>query len=308
MEFFFKKEKIKYKIFNHGYYSSAFVIATKKSAFWYFKYLFIHKGSLIHFHQFFKFHFLYYYIFSKLTGKKIFISIHDDKIINFSPLLKTICFWLLKNTKATELICVSKNLSGMLKEIGIENTWLPATVPPNNLSPVKLKKIADREYFLFSIWKLEKKMADSVYNIELAMKLLSIIKAQFHMLFLVGSEEESDKEYLLHLIEKYGVADSITIIYEANLVNYLNNCKFFLRTNNIDGYGVSIQEAIDLKVPAIASDVCIRPRGAILFKKGNIDDLLEKVLNINKYWKESEAEISDFHLRLLEMYKKHLDK
>ncbi len=126
------------------------------------------------------------------------------------------------------------------------------------------------------------------------------------MLFLIGSEQESDKDYLSFLINKYGIADSITVFYEKNLVDYLNNCKFFLRTNNIDGYGVSIQEAIDLKVPAIASDVCVRPEGAILFKKNNLEDILEKVNNISKYWNESEVSDSEYHLQLMEMYKKFL--
>src|SRR5690606_36927811 len=73
---------IDYKIFNHGRLTAKNVTATKKSTFWYVKYLFCQRqGHLIHFHQFFMSHFLYYYIFSRITKKNIFVTIHDEKLL-----------------------------------------------------------------------------------------------------------------------------------------------------------------------------------------------------------------------------------
>lgn len=306
MEFFLKKEKINYRILNHGFFSSTNVISTNKSSFWYIKYLFTNHGEVIHFHQFFIFHYLYYYIFSLFNKKKIIITIHSEQILYSSSIRKKLCVYFLKKTKPALLISVSKNLSFFLKEKEIENNWLPAVVPAGKINEIRLEKIQKKNYFLYSVWKIDRNTTDSIYNLELALKLLSNIKNEFHMLFLIGTEVDSDKEYLSTLIEKYSVIDSITLIYEGNLINYLNNCNFFLRTNNIDGYGVSIQESLDLKVPAIASDACIRPKGTILFKKNNYEDLYDKVINIKNYWNESIIEKTDYHIQLIELYKKFL--
>ncbi len=307
MEFFLRNEKINYKIYNHGFVSSENVLPTNKSVFWYIKYLFSHQGKLIHFHQFFSFHFLYYFIFSKLSEKKIFISIHGEGIIYLPEWQRKIYIGLLKNTDFSLLICVSKNLSSLLAQNGVENIWLPASVPPGKIQPVILPKIQGKDYFLFNIAKLNSKIAESIYGIELALQFLSRSSNKYQMLLLIGSEVESDKDYLNSLLEKHKVKDFVTVIYEGNLVNYLGNCKFLLRANKVDAYGVSIQEAIDLGIPALASDVCIRPKGSILFKKDNLDDLIEKVENIDKIRVERETVKSDFHFQLIELYKKFLN-
>ncbi|MFM9839140.1 MAG: glycosyltransferase [Cyclobacteriaceae bacterium] len=213
---------------------------------------------------------------------------------------------MLKNTRFTKLITVSEKLSKFLSEHAIDNSWLPAYVPPSQINFRALPHLPGKAYFLFSIWKLNKEKAQSVYNIELAFSLLAKIKTHYHMLFLIGTEKESDMNYLHDLLTRFEVTDSITIIYEHPLTDYLENCRFLLRTNNSDGYGVSLQEAMDLRVPAIASDVCIRPKGTILFKKGNLDDLFEKVQNVSKYWIESEVETPDYHIQLIDLYKKYL--
>ena len=54
----------------------------------------------------------------------------------------------------------------------------------------------------------------------------------------------------------------------------------FVRPTNTDGFGVSIAEAIYFKVPAVASDVCQRPEGTILFRSRDIDDLTLKVKDV----------------------------
>lgn len=49
-----------------------------------------------------------------------------------------------------------------------------------------------------------------------------------------------------------------------------------VRPTNSDGYGVSIAEALHFGCPAVASDVCARPDGTILFKNRDPDDLVRR--------------------------------
>ena len=56
----------------------------------------------------------------------------------------------------------------------------------------------------------------------------------------------------------------------------------FLRPTNTDGFGISLAEAIHFGTLAIASDVCPRPEGTILFKNRDFNDLFTKVNKILK--------------------------
>src|SRR5690606_23935188 len=108
------------------------------------------------------------------------------------------------------------------------------------------------------------------------------------------------------MIDNYNIKDSIEILFDENLVDYVHNCNFMVRPNLTDGYGVSIQESLDIGVPAIASDVCVRPKGTILFKNNSLEDLNEKVDYILKTPKDKilmKAENLNFHIRLISIYK-----
>jgi len=306
IENYLKENQITYRIYNHGYYGRENVFATNKSILWYFKYLIQKKTPAIHFHQFFSFHYIYFYIFSLVSKSKLIVTIHEEKIVNQSRVVRNFLLFFIKRTKFSALIVVSSRLSTYLTKAGVKNILLPAYVPPPKGNFVNINPIGNKDLFLYSIWKLDKVIAQKVYNIELAFEFLSNQKDHLHMLFLIGSKAESDHEYLKGLINRFSVKDSVTVLYEKQLVDYLPNCKFLLRTNNEDGYGVSLQEALDLRIPAIASEVCVRPKGTILFKKGDLADLTDKALNIQKYWQQDIIESPRYHQELINIYKSNL--
>jgi len=51
----------------------------------------------------------------------------------------------------------------------------------------------------------------------------------------------------------------------------------FVRPTLEDGDSISVREALELKVPVVASRVGTRPPGAILFHPGDVEDLLSKL-------------------------------
>jgi glycosyltransferase involved in cell wall biosynthesis len=73
--------------------------------------------------------------------------------------------------------------------------------------------------------------------------------------------------------------------------------QLFIRPTYIDGYGVSIAEALHCKVPSIASDVCNRPEGTVLFKSRDITDLLSKVLDVIERYSMYKHEVSKIKMR-----------
>lgn len=307
LEAFLKKEKIDYEIYNHGFLEQENIIATKKKLVWYFKMLFIREFNTFHFHQFFLFHFLYYFIFSILRDEKIIVTIHSERILSYSRIKRKVILFFIRNTKRLYLISVSKNLSNFLKGEGIKAQFLPAYVPPIQVDKVVVKHT--KKIFLFSVWKFNEKLANDIYNVKIAFEFLKNNKNKYQMLFMIGNRSGSDELYLDKLIKTYQIEEHIIIMYDKNLTNYLNNCEFLLRPNLSDGYGVSIQEALDLGVPAIASDVCERPKGAILFKNNDYQDLLSKINYLENTpinFIISKKKNLNYHYQLINIYKELL--
>lgn len=308
MEYFLKEEKIDYTIFNFGHVKKENVIPTNKSVFWYFKILFNKEYGLIHFHQIFVFEYFFYFIFSKLNNTKGLVTIHSEDLFASKRIVRNLGVFFLKKSKF-KVISVSKNLNDLLVKENINSIFLPAYVPPTDVSFTPVQKDG-RIYFLFSVWKLTKRLSEEIYNVPLAFQFLSKNRDTYKMLFLIGNKEISDLKYLNGLIRKYGIEEDVEVLFGKNLVNYIQNCSFLLKTNFVDGYGVALQEAMDLGVPAIATDVCVRPKGTILFKDNALEDLQRKVsycLNTPLDEILSKKENLRDHLKLINIYKSKLN-
>jgi glycosyltransferase involved in cell wall biosynthesis len=304
MEYFLQKENIDYTIYNHGFSKGNNVITTNKKWYWYIKMLFLKSHNTFHFHQFFLFHFTYFFIFSLLRKEKIIVTIHSERILFYHKILRSVVLFFIKKTKRLTLICVSQNLSNYFNKAGIKCATLPAYVPPKLVKDCNVN--SSKKLILFSVWKFNEKLANEIYNVPLAFEYLSRNKKDYEMLFMVGNRLGSDEKLLDKLISKYDIRDNLKVIYDESLINYVKNCHLLLRPNLSDGYGVSLQEALDLGVPGIASDVCERPKGTILFKNNNIEDLSSKMklvdtIPLTEILKEKEE--LNYHLKLIEIYK-----
>ena len=85
----------------------------------------------------------------------------------------------------------------------------------------------------------------------------------------------------------------------------------FLRPTNTDGDAVSIREALYYKIPTIASDICARPKGTILFKSRDIGDLYNKTIYVIENYEKAKGKlvnikIGDNARKLLEIYEECL--
>lgn len=296
-----EKANISHLIFNHYDYSDTKkVIATQKSKFWYIKFLFKKVDGIIHFHQFSYWHYFYYLTFCLFKKNPVFITIHEDNILKYHPIKRELAFFCLRNTKSMYTFCVSKRLSRYLNIRQIKSKYLPGFIPPSAVTPKKNHSFND--FFVFSMWKVTPEIADSIYGMSLAFELLN--KIDLPMLFLVGSRAETDTYFIDKTIRKYNVNKKIKVLYDQPLVDNISGAKFILRTNNIDGYGISLEEAMYLNTPAIATNVCKRPKGTILFEAGNLLDLTNIVSRVlSPSYKPNTSFSSDCSQKLIELYR-----
>jgi len=81
----------------------------------------------------------------------------------------------------------------------------------------------------------------------------------------------------------------------------------FLRPTYFDGDSLSVREALALGVPVVASDTDFRPDGVITFRKGDLQDFLEKLRHAIEHTPELTAPVRqldqcDSATRLLNIY------
>ena len=126
------------------------------------------------------------------------------------------------------------------------------------------------------------------YNVQLLLAVLG-----------VNEQTKDEKEYynlLQKKIQQYKLNKYICIyeVKDTELFPILKRSKLFIRPTNTDSYGISIAEAIYAGIPAIASNVCERPKGTVLFESRNIDDLCSKTLEIIENYEYSQQKINNF--------------
>jgi glycosyltransferase involved in cell wall biosynthesis len=162
---------------------------------------------------------------------------------------------------------------------------------------------------------------EDLYGFDLLIDLMNILinqkryKVQL-LLAVLGVKEQSEKEkkyyhQLKDKVNKYGLEEDI-LFYEVEnteLFPILKKAQLFIRPTNTDSYGISIAEAIFANIPAVASDVCERPEGTLLFSSRDLLDLTKKTIDVidrYEYYQEIVKKIhqEDYFWRVLEVYKK----
>ena len=63
-------------------------------------------------------------------------------------------------------------------------------------------------------------------------------------------------------------------------LQFLRHADVVVRSTFADGDAITVREALALGIPVVASDTAFRPEGVVLFRKGDSQDLADKVLQV----------------------------
>jgi glycosyltransferase involved in cell wall biosynthesis len=117
-----------------------------------------------------------------------------------------------------------------------------------------------------------------VYNYEYAVRVVQELPdAELHLYFYGTPIDPGYLDDLRALDTKCRIRVKRNQDREAFLFG-LSNARLFVRPNHIDSYGVSVVDALQMGTPVVASDVCDRAEGALLFAAGDYDVFHKKVL------------------------------
>ena len=92
---------------------------------------------------------------------------------------------------------------------------------------------------------------------------------------------KGDKDYFDQCVERIkslGLEERFLLVIgsDANGFEVWERSNLFVRATNSDMEGISVKEALQFGTPVVASDVCTRPSEAILYHKGDVEELSSK--------------------------------
>jgi glycosyltransferase involved in cell wall biosynthesis len=288
------------------------------------------KSNVLHFHSTnFKIRMLLGLF--RVLGKKIILTIHGESLHDQLTKLNLIGHYLLifSLRNINKIICVNPKTKKELLDLGFNSKKIeiiPAFIPPTSDEtdikklPEFFHKIRHKHKILITAnaFRISFYNNEDLYGIDLSIELMKLLidNGYKDIGFIYVIPDIGDYDYfekMQNLVKKYNFEEYFhfytkPVAYPA----VINMCDLFIRPTNTDGDALSIREAILLKRPAIASNICKRPGGTILFKNRNVDDLYNKAIYVIENYTESKKQIESIEFednaeKILEVYKKVLN-
>ena len=268
----------------------------------------------------------------RLFNKKVILTIHGYSFKNQINKLKGIkkALFIFQMKLYNNIIAVNPNIKDLLIKNGINKSKIsviPAFIPPTseetdiNQLPNFFNKVRKKHKFIITAnaFKISFYNNQDLYGIDLSIELMKKLVDNGHkdIGFIYVIADIGDYEYykkMQNLVKEYNIENYFR--FYTKHVAYpamINMCDLFIRPTNTDGDALSVREALTLEIPAIASDVCKRPEGTILFKNRDIDDLYNKTKYVIDNYDEFKQQIANIEMednaeKILEVYKKVLSE
>ncbi len=125
---------------------------------------------------------------------------------------------------------------------------------------------------------------NDVYGLDVVAELAERLRAEgerirFALLLAQAAVDDEERRYLEATTTRIRLAlgDDFLMLVGKPAQPVIARSSLFLRPTRTDGDAVSVREALGLGVPVVASDVAPRPPGTLLYRAGDLDDLLAKV-------------------------------
>lgn len=215
-------------------------------------------------------------------------------------------------SETTKETLVSKGVKA--ENIKVINTFLPPSKSEINKElPMEVMEFLNEKKNIIAAnaYKLYRdNLGTDVYGLDMCIEACRRIP-ESNFIFCVPLI--SDNEYFdecINRIKKYEITDRFLIVNkEISLVSLFKYVDLFVRPTCTDSFGVSVAEAISMGVPAIASDVCERAEGAMIFEKRNLIEFIReihKAMSMNR--NDLLIEYNDYYHEYIEAYGIIIDK
>jgi len=278
-----------------------------------------YKGRIVHFHTSYlkRFLFISFPLLFFLKNKIKVITFHSGHLLNITRIRKY--FFKLLINKFDYLIAVNKSQYSFLLDLCREKSkilHIPSFIPPKIISnQITYPKYEEIEALKkrTEILLMVSGYAKPYYGYDLLLEAVHQLKdISIGIIFVFYTAE--DIKYKKKLMQRLSNEQNIIIIENLNsdeFLSLINVVDIYVRPNLIDSYGMVVAEALSLKTIVIASNVCPRHDGAIIFQSGNVDSLkstLNKVIHNLEIENNrlSKIQIKDYSKDVIDLYHKIL--
>lgn len=181
-------------------------------------------------------------------------------------------------------------------------------VPSPNEEIIRFRK--KHEFVLSSnAWKICFYNGEDLYGIDLLIELTKRLRLKYDVVFLFLLPDIGEMAYFNKLnkqIQNAGIKKHFIFITKpVSGPGIWKISDLVIRATNTDVTSLSVQEALSLNTPVIASNCVERPEHTILFESRNSDDLFEKtkyvLANLEKHKKKI---VNDSTENTVELYQK----
>lgn len=327
MHYFLQQERnIKHIVYTETDVEKADLFDIRRDKKWLLKYFFTAKENILHFHDIsWKKRVLIG--FMGFFGKKVVLTIHGESLnnqINQSNWIeKRLLVWALKNINI--IIVVKANTKSFIMGLGVKNekiefipTFIPPTVRDEDFAeiPQEVWTFIKRHSPIISAnaFKIVFYNNEDLYGIDMCIELCDSLKSKYPKVgFIFCLPDIGDYDYFNKMkqrIKNKGIESNFLFQTKpCQMYPIIMKSDVFVRPTNTDGYGISVAEAIYFKIPAVASDVCMRTESTILFKNRDINEFILKVkmvLNNYEHYKNKLCgiELKDNVRKILKIYQK----
>ncbi len=220
-------------------------------------------------------------------GAKVSVTVHSVRFLeNKNKIYCLTLGWLLR--RATQVILVSPLLQASFSQkrirltnnILIQDPFLPPDITQREQILTQLPPSCQlfidnhKPLVIVTVTRIATWREKDLYGLDLALGAWKEFLIQFPQAGLLVAIAHLESYQNINLPKSCYLLSN----WPHELWPVIAQASLFLRPTRSDGYSISVSEAIYFNIPTIASDICPRPKGTILFKSDNAQDLSQKMI------------------------------
>ncbi len=240
------------------------------------------------------------YLLSCLSIHKFSLVIHGNPLLNqynqSGILMRTLLRKVLN--KAYFIQVINPAYKEFLRRVRITNNNIfikHAFLPPPLEEETKILKKYEEEVFKFLDERNPIIISNAaallfyngfdLYGLDMCIELANLLVKDLPnlgFLFALANEKLNEHYFkkMKRKVKKYKLEKNFYFLIGQELWPILKRADLMIRATNRDGYASSVAEALYFNCPAIASNVCKRSTGAILFNNRDLNDLYIKSIKL----------------------------
>lgn len=263
--------------------------------------LLINSYDILHLHRVDKKILTLIWTIRKFKSFELFISIHNDRLFSKESGLQLEQIRnLFVNTKQLIVVGshiasdIQQNLPNLSTKIIVKNSFIPPIMSEEltlrQKLPTELLNFIQQKSPVINSSAFKLKFFENIdlYGLDMCVELTNRLKSAYPNIGFVFAIAAPDEQLAYQLeiaakIKQYQLEENFFFLKgQYTIWPIFGLCDMTVRPTYKDGFGITIAESIAMNCPVVASNVCERAVGTVLFDNRNLDDFVDKCTKILK--------------------------